>query len=67
MLVRRWWIYRHSFSDFVDGRGRLLVQDNTRASPGQRATSTCASLLAADPFIDSQNLVGDGVFFGLAW
>jgi hypothetical protein len=54
------------FSDFVDGRRRILVQDSTGTSPGRRATATCASLLTAGLFIDSQSLVGDGAFLDLA-
>jgi hypothetical protein len=54
------------FSDFVDGRRRILVEDSTGTSPGRRATATCASLVAADLFIDSQSLVGDGAFLDLA-
>jgi hypothetical protein len=50
------------FSDFVDGMRQILVQDSMGMSPGRRATTTCALLRAAGLFIDSQNLVGDGVF-----
>jgi hypothetical protein len=35
------------FSDFVDGRRRILVQDSTGTSPDRRATTTCALLRAA--------------------
>jgi hypothetical protein len=41
------------FFDFVDGRWRILVQDNTGTSPGRRAMATCASLRALGMFIDS--------------
>jgi hypothetical protein len=34
--------------------------------PGRRTTTTCASLLAAGLFIDSQNLIGDGASLDLA-
>jgi hypothetical protein len=54
------------FSDFVDWRRRVLVQDSTETSPGRRATTTCALLRAAGLFIDSQSLVGDGAFLNLA-
>jgi hypothetical protein len=55
------------FSDFVDGRQRILVQDNTYGDiPSRHATATCALLRAAGMFIDSQSLVGDGVFLDLA-
>lgn len=54
------------FSDFVDVRRRILVQDSTGTSPGRRATVTCASLLAAGLFINLQSLVGDGAFLDLA-
>jgi hypothetical protein len=52
--------------DFVDGMRRILVQGSMGTSPDQRATVTCASLLAADLFIDSQILVGDGAILDLA-
>jgi hypothetical protein len=42
------------FSDVVDGRRRVLVQDSTGTSPGRRAIATCALLHAAGLFIDSQ-------------
>jgi hypothetical protein len=42
-----------SFHDFVDGMRRFLVQDNTTTFSDRRATTTCASLLAASLFIDS--------------
>ena len=54
------------FSDFVDGRRQILVQDSTETFPGRHATATCASLLAAGLFIDSQSLVGDGAGLDLA-
>jgi hypothetical protein len=54
------------FSDFVDGRQHILVQDSTGTSPGRRATTTCASFHAAGLFIDSQSLCGDGAFSDLA-
>jgi hypothetical protein len=47
------------FSDFVDGRWRILVQDSKGTPLGPRATWACTSL-----FIDSQSLVGDGAFLG---
>jgi hypothetical protein len=37
---------RSFFPNFVDGRRRILVLDNTGTSPGRHATTTCASLLA---------------------
>jgi hypothetical protein len=40
----------------------ILVQDSMWMSPGRRATTTYASLHAADLFIHSQSLVGDGGF-----
>jgi hypothetical protein len=54
------------FCDFLEGRWRILVQDNTGTSPGRRATATSALLRAAGLFIDSQSLVGDGVCLDLA-
>lgn len=54
------------FFDFVDGRRRILVQDSMGTSLGRHATSTCASLLAAGLFIDSQSLIGDGALLDLA-
>jgi hypothetical protein len=54
------------FSDFVDGRRWVLVQDSTGTSPSRRATTTCASLRAAGLFIDLQSLVGDCAFLDLA-
>jgi hypothetical protein len=54
------------FLDFVDGKRRVLVQDIMGTSPGRRATTTCALPRAADLFIDSQSLVGDGAFLDLA-
>ena len=53
------------FSDFIDGRRQILVQDNTGTSFGRRATATCASLRAAGLFIDSQSLAGDSAFSDL--
>jgi hypothetical protein len=56
-----------SFSpDFFGGMRWILVQDSTGMSPGRRALATCASLLAAGLFIDSQSLVDDGVSLDLA-
>jgi hypothetical protein len=55
------------FSDFVDGRLQILVQDSTGMFLGRRATSICVSLHAAGLFIDSQSLFGDGAFSDLAW
>jgi hypothetical protein len=52
--------------DFVDGMRQILVQGSMGTSPDRRATVTCASLLAADLFIDSQILVGDGAILDLA-
>jgi hypothetical protein len=46
--------------DFVKGMQWILVQDSTGTFSGRRATLTCALLLAAGLFIDSQSLVGDG-------
>jgi hypothetical protein len=40
------------FSDSVDGRQHILVQDSTGMSPSRCATTTCASLHAAGLFID---------------
>jgi hypothetical protein len=54
------------FSDLIDGRRQILVQDSTRTSPGRRAIATCVLLRAARLFIDSQSLVGDGAFSNLA-
>jgi hypothetical protein len=54
------------FSDFVDWRRWVLVQDSMEMSPGRRATTTCDLLRAAGLFIDSQSLVGDGAFLNLA-
>jgi hypothetical protein len=54
------------FSYFMGGMRWFLVQGSTGTSPGQLATATCASLLAAGLFIDSQSLVGDGAFLDLA-
>jgi hypothetical protein len=56
------------FFTFIDGRRQILVQDNTGRSldPGQRATTTYASLRVAGLFIDSQSLVDDGAFSDLA-
>ena len=53
-------------SNFVDGRRQILVQDSTGTSPGRRATATRALLRAAGLLINSQSLVGDGVFSDLA-
>jgi hypothetical protein len=47
------------FPNFADGMRLFLVQDSMGTFPGQRATGTCASLLAAGLFIGSQSLVGD--------
>jgi hypothetical protein len=59
MLVRRWLICRslrlHRWRQWI------LVRDNTRTSPGRRATTICALLRSASMFIDSQSLVGNGV------
>jgi hypothetical protein len=54
------------FPYFMGGMWWFLVQGSTGMFPGQRATSTCALLLAAGLFIDSQSLVGDGAFLDLA-
>jgi hypothetical protein len=54
------------FSDFVDGRRRVLVQDSMRTSLGRRATATCALLRTAGLFIDSQSLIANGIFLDLA-
>jgi hypothetical protein len=50
------------FSNFVDGRRRILVKDSTGTFLGRRATMTRASLCAAGLFIDPQSLFGDGAF-----
>jgi hypothetical protein len=54
------------FSDYVDRRRQVLVQDSTGTSPGRRATMIGALLHAPGIFIDSQSLIGDGVFLDLA-
>jgi hypothetical protein len=54
------------FPDFISGMRWILVQESTGMSPGQRATTTCALLLAAGLFIDSQSLFGDGAYLDLA-
>jgi hypothetical protein len=54
------------FLDFVNGIRWILAQGCTGTSPGQRATSTCASLLAAGLFIDSQSLIDNGALLDLA-
>jgi hypothetical protein len=55
-----------SFPDFIDMMWRFLVQDSTGTFPGLRVTKTCALLLAAGLFIDSQSLVNDGASSDLA-
>jgi hypothetical protein len=54
------------FYNFVDGRRRVLVQDNTGKSSVRCATVICALLRAAGLFIDSQSLVAYGAFLDLA-
>jgi hypothetical protein len=54
------------FSDFIDGRRQILIQDSMGTSLGRHATTTCASLLGAGMFIDSQSLIGDGTILNLA-
>jgi hypothetical protein len=54
------------FPDFIDRMRRILVQDSTRTSPSRLTITTCASLLAAGQFIESQNLVDDGASLNLA-
>jgi hypothetical protein len=53
------------FSNFINGRRKILVQDSTVTPlPPEHATTTCASLLAASLFIGFVSLVG--VFLNLA-
>jgi hypothetical protein len=47
------------FPDFVDGMRGILGQDSMGTSPGRRTTTTCASLLVAGLFMDSQSLIDD--------
>jgi hypothetical protein len=54
------------FSDFIDRRRQVLVQDSTGTSPGRRATTIGALLCLAGMFTDSQSLISDGVFLDLA-
>jgi hypothetical protein len=54
------------FPDFVDMMPWILVQDGIGIFPGRRATTTCALLLAAGLFIDSQSLVGENGSLDLA-
>jgi hypothetical protein len=54
------------FPNIIGEMRWFLVQESTGMSPGRRAIATCASLLAAGLFIDSQSLVGDGAFLDLA-
>jgi hypothetical protein len=54
------------FPDFIGGMRWFLIQGSTGTSPGRRATTTYASLLAAGLVIDSQSLIGDGAFLDLA-
>ena len=51
------------FSDFVDGRQQILVQDSTGTSP---VDVPQRHVPAAGLFIDSQSLVGDDAFSDLA-
>jgi hypothetical protein len=54
------------FPDFIAGMRWFLVQGSTGTSPGRRATTTCALLLVAVLFINSQSLIGNGAFLDLA-
>jgi hypothetical protein len=53
-LVQRWWIYRYSPISSIgcDGSWSKL---STGMPPNRCATMTCALLLAASLFIDSQS------------
>jgi hypothetical protein len=53
------------FSDFVDERRRILVQDSTETSPGRRATATCASLRAAACSLNHKALLA--IVFSWIW
>jgi hypothetical protein len=54
------------FLNLVDGIRRTLVQDSMGTSSGQRATTTCALMLAVGMFIDSQSLIYDDASLNLA-
>ena len=54
------------FLVLVDAMRQIWVQGSTGTSLDRRATATCALLLAAGLFIDSQSLVGDGASLDLA-
>jgi hypothetical protein len=64
MLLRRWWIYRSSLTLSIGGGGSW-----SKTAQGYPLVhvppSTCALIRAAGLVIDSQSLVGDGVFLDL--
>jgi hypothetical protein len=53
------------FSDFVVGCSSSWPEA-VRGAPGQNTTVTCASLLAAGLFINSQSFVTDGAYLDLS-